>query len=99
MATPIAHKGAVAGAKAQAMTMIELFRNPELVEKAWDYFREQTKDVKWESLIPEGVAPPAATNADKMERYMPELEKLRYDPSKYGTYMEQLGIEYPTVRE
>ena len=99
MATPIAHKGAVAGAKAQAMTMIELFRNPELVEKAWEYFREQTKDVKWESLIPEGVAPPAETNAEKMERYMPELEKLRYDPSRHGTYMEQLGIEYPTVRE
>jgi aminobenzoyl-glutamate utilization protein B len=21
-----------------------------------------------------------------------------YDPSRYGTYLEQLGIEYPTVR-
>ncbi len=97
MATPIAHQGAVAGAQAQAMTMIELFRNPELVEQAWEYFREQTKEVKWESLIPAGLPPPVETNADKMERYNPELEKLRYDPSRYSTYMEQLGIEYPTL--
>jgi hypothetical protein len=26
------------------------------------------------------------------------LNKFRYDPEKYGTYMDQLGIKYPTVR-
>jgi aminobenzoyl-glutamate utilization protein B len=98
MATPIAHKGALAGAKVQAMTAIELFANPELVKKAWEYFREQTKETKWESLIPADVAPPVHLNKEKMERYGPELEKLRYDPSKYNTYLEQLGIDYPTVR-
>jgi aminobenzoyl-glutamate utilization protein B len=98
MATPIAHKGALAGAKAQAMTAIELFADPGLVEKAWEYFREQTKDTKWESLIPADVAPPVYLNKEKMERYGPELKKLRYDPSKYNTYLEQLGIQYPTVR-
>ena len=35
---------------------------------------------------------------EKMERFRAELRKLRYDPSKYKTYMEQLGIHYPTVR-
>jgi aminobenzoyl-glutamate utilization protein B len=98
MATPIAHKGALAGAKVQAMTAIELFANPELVKNAWEYFREQTKETKWESLIPADVAPPIHLNEEKMVRYRPELEKLRYDPSKYNTYLEQLGIEYPTVR-
>ncbi len=98
MATPIAHKGAVAGAKAQAMTAIELFTEPVLLEQARAYFAEQTKDVKWESLIPADVDPPADFNAEKMQRYKPELEKLRYDPSKYNTYMEQLGIEYPTLQ-
>ena len=97
MATPIAHKGAVAGAKAQAMTAIELFADPAKVEAAWAYFREQTKDVKWESLIPADVDPPADFNREKMERFNPELEKLYYDPSKYETYLEQLGIEYPTI--
>jgi aminobenzoyl-glutamate utilization protein B len=98
MATPIAHKGALAGAKVQAMTAIELFANPELVKSAWEYFREQTKETKWESLIPADVAPPVYLNKEKMERYSPELQKLRYDPSKFNTYLEQLGIEYPTVR-
>lgn len=97
MATPIAHKGALAGAQAQAMTMIEIFADPRHLEAAKAYFAEQTKDIQWQSLIPDDVAPPAHFNADKMERFKPELEKLRYDPSKYSTYMEQLGIEYPTV--
>ena len=45
MATPIAHKGATAGAKVQAMTMLDLVLKPALVEQAWDYFRNvQTKD-------------------------------------------------------
>jgi aminobenzoyl-glutamate utilization protein B len=98
MATPIAHKGALAGAKAQAMTAIELFADPRLVEQAWEYFREQTKETKWESLIPADVPPPVYLNKEKMERYGPELKRLRYDPSKYNTYLEQLGIQYPTVR-
>jgi aminobenzoyl-glutamate utilization protein B len=34
-----------------------------------------------------------------MQRYRPELEKLRYDPTRFDTYLEQLGIQYPTVRE
>jgi aminobenzoyl-glutamate utilization protein B len=37
-------------------------------------------------------------NSEKMERFRPQLEKLRYDPGRYKTYMEQLGIEYPTVK-
>ena len=34
MATPIAHKGATAGAKVQAMTMLDLLYKPELIEDA-----------------------------------------------------------------
>ena len=45
MATPIAHKGVVAGAKVQAMTMLDILLHPELVQKAWDYYNNvQTKD-------------------------------------------------------
>ena len=33
-----------------------------------------------------------------MERFRPLLEPLRYDPSRYDTYLEQLGITYPTIR-
>ena len=52
MATPIAHKGATAGAKVQAMTMLDLLTKPALVAGAWDYFRNvQTKDMKYEPLM------------------------------------------------
>ena len=42
MATPIAHKGAVAGARVLARTALQLFAQPELVGQAWTYFREET---------------------------------------------------------
>lgn len=97
MATPIAHKGATAGAIAYAMTALDVLLKAELVKAAKDYFAEQTKTVKWQSLIPMENKPPIEINAEKMERFRPALEKLRYDPSKYGTYLEQLGVRYPTA--
>ena len=34
-----------------------------------------------------------------MERYRPEMRKYYYDSKKYKSYLEQLGIVYPTVHE
>lgn len=98
MATPIAHKGATAGAKAHAMTALDLLLRPELRQAAGSYFAEQTKATRWQSLVPEGTQAPAHLNKEKMARFRPELKELRYDPARYKTYMEQLGIKYPTVR-
>jgi aminobenzoyl-glutamate utilization protein B len=98
MATPIAHKGATAGAKAHAMTALDLLLKPELLQAAGAYFGEQTKATRWQSLVPEGTQAPAHLNKEKMARFRPELNKLRYDPSRHKTYMEQLGIKYPTVK-
>jgi aminobenzoyl-glutamate utilization protein B len=97
MATPIAHKGATAGAEAHAMTAIDLLLKPELLRAARSYFGEQTRETKWQPLLPEGATAPADLNKEKMERFRPELRKLRYDPTKYKTYMDQLAIHYPTV--
>ncbi|KPJ86139.1 MAG: hypothetical protein AMS18_15785, partial [Gemmatimonas sp. SG8_17] len=49
----------------------------------------------WISLIPEGTEPPIHLNEDKMKLYRPVLETLIYDPTKYDTYLEQLGVPYP----
>ncbi len=99
MATPIAHKGAVAGAKVQAMTMLDIFLTPKVVTDAWDYFRNvQTKDIKYQPFIRPSDKPPTFLNADIMARYREEQKKFYYDPTKFKTYLEQLGIEYPTVR-
>jgi len=99
MATPISHKGATAGAKVQAMTAIDFLTKPELVKAAWDYFKEQTKETKWVSLVPEGTPPPIELNKEKMEKFRPQLEKFRFNPDKYDTYLQQLGIQYPTVKK
>jgi aminobenzoyl-glutamate utilization protein B len=99
MATPIAHKGTTAGAKVVAMTMIDLLTKRALVEEAWDYFRNvQTKGMKYESLLSAEDKPPIWLNKKIMAEYRDEMRKFYYDPSRYDTYLEQLGIEYPTVR-
>jgi len=99
MATPIAHKGVVAGAKVQAMTMLDILLRPELVKNAWDYFNNvQTKDVKYKSFLRPDDKPAVWLNQKIMEQYRDRMKSLYYDPSKYGSYLEQLGIKYPTVR-
>jgi aminobenzoyl-glutamate utilization protein B len=100
MATPIAHKGVVAGAKVQAMTMLDILLTPQVVTDAWDYFNTvQTKTVKYRSFFAPTDKPPIWLNESIMARYRPEMRKHYYDPTKYGTYLEQLGITYPTVRQ
>ena len=95
MATPIAHKGATAGAKVMAMTMLDLFLKPELVTDAKRYFTDvQTKDAKYTPLIRSTDAPAIELNAGIMARYREQMRKFYYDPSKYATYLEQLGIKY-----
>ncbi len=99
MATPIAHKGVVAGAKVQAMTLLDLLTRPELVEQAWDYFRNvQTKETKYEPLLRPQDKPAIWLNKAVMDKYRPEMKKFYYDPSRFSTYLEQLGIAYPTLR-
>lgn len=100
MATPIAHKGVVAGAKVEAMTIIDFLLKPELMKGAWDYFNnEQQKETKYQPMISESDMPPIYLNKDKQDQFRPALEKYYYDETKYDTYLEQLGVEYPTLKE
>lgn len=100
MATPIAHKGCTAGAKVEALTILDMLFKPEIIQKAWEYYnKEQTKEIKYTPLISKDDKPAIHLNKEIMEKYRPELSKYYYDPTKYKTYLEQLGIKYPTVRE
>ena len=100
MATPIAHKGSTAGAKVQAMTALDYLLSPELVKQAWTYFKDvQTKDIKYTPLIGATDQPAVELNKEKMAKFRPELKKYYYDSTKYKTYLEQLGIQYPTVKK
>jgi len=99
MATPIAHKGSTAGAKVQAMTALDFLLRPELIQQAWEYFNNvQTKEVKYQPLINPTDQPAIDLNKEKMEKFAPQLKKFYFDPTKHKTYLEQLGIQYPTVR-
>ena len=99
MATPIAHKGATAGAKALGMTMLDLIATPALLDSARAYFRDvQTKDMKYAPLIRPTDKPPIEMNEAVMARFRPSMRRFYYDPARYKTYLEQLGVTYPTIR-
>lgn len=100
MATPIAHKGVVAGAKVEAMTLLDMLLKPELLPQAKAYFTdEQTKETKYIPLISSKEIPAVYLNRKIMTEFKPKLEKFYYDPAKYKTYLDQLGIKYPTLRD
>ena len=100
MATPIAHKGVTAGAKAEAMTILDFLLQPELVDQAWDYFKNvQTKEETYKPMITKDDAPPIYLNEGIMKQFRPQLEKFYYDETKYDTYLQQLGVTYPTLKK
>ncbi len=79
--------------------MIDLFLHPDLVKQAHQFYDTvQTKDVKYTPLLRPQDEPAVWLNQKIMEQYRPEMKKFYYDPDKYDTYLEQLGIKYPTVR-
>jgi aminobenzoyl-glutamate utilization protein B len=99
MATPIAHKGATAGAKALALTMYDVLTTPQLVADAWKYYREvQTKDITYESFVRPQDRAPTELNANILARYRDQMRPFYYDASRYPTYLQQLGVSYPTLR-
>ncbi len=95
-ATPIAHQGTTAGAKVQAFTAMDFLVKNELVKQAWDYFRtEQAKEGTYTPLVGEKDPPAIWLNEKVMREFRPEMKKYYFDPSRYRTYLEQLGIPYP----
>ena len=100
MATPIAHKGVVQGARVMARTALQLFMEPELVDEAWEYFNDvQTASMEYVSFIGPDDPPPIDLNKEIMDTYRPLLEQYYYDENRFDTYLEQLGITYPTLPE
>jgi aminobenzoyl-glutamate utilization protein B len=100
MATPIAHKGATAGAKVVAMTVMDFLLRPELLTEAKAYFENvQKKQTEYRPMITENDPPPIQLNTEIMDTYRPQLEAFYFDETRYETYLEQLGVEYPTLED
>ena len=96
MATPVAHKGATQGAKAYAMTIVDLLTRPDLLAAARTYFTDvQKAPERYTPLLRPGDKPAIFLNKDTMDEFRPALRKLYYDPAKYKSYLDQLGVQYP----
>jgi aminobenzoyl-glutamate utilization protein B len=74
--TSIAHKGAVIGAKVLAASVLDLLTSPELLAAAKQQFAEDTKEMKYFSLLPEGAKPPVDLNKEIMDKYRPAMRKF-----------------------
>ncbi len=72
---PIAHKGALAGAKVLAGSILDLLISPELLERVKAQFREDTGGIEYVSLMPPEAKPPLDMNREMMERVRPEMRK------------------------
>ena len=99
MATPVAHKGSLAGAKVQALTLLDLFLDGKTVDAAWDYFNDvQTPEQEYIPFITPDDKPAIFLNEKIMQEWRPQMRPYYYDASKFDTYLEQLGIDYPTIK-
>src|SRR5438105_4775446 len=98
MATPIAHKGNIAGSKVMAMTMVDLLLKPELIQAAKTYFTDvQLKNQQPQQLLADTDEPQIQLNRETMARFRPEMQKFYYDAARYDTYLEQLGVNFPQM--
>ena len=75
LATSIAHKGAVGGAKVLASCVIECFRNPQIVADAKTTFAKELEGTNYFSMLPPEQKPPLDLNRATMEKYRPEMRK------------------------
>ncbi|MDP1986215.1 MAG: amidohydrolase, partial [Phenylobacterium sp.] len=81
-----------------AMTVLDLATTPSLVAEAKDYFQNvQLKDQKYDPVLTAEDTPGIHLNTNIMAQMRPKMEPFYYDPSKYDTYLEQLGIAYPNL--
>ena len=82
LATSIAHKGGLAGAKALAASAIEFFRDNTLVAETKASFGRELAGTVYRPLLPEDQRAPAHLNLALMEKFRPQMEAhyLRDEP-------------------
>ena len=73
LASSIAHKGTLAGAKALAGSLLDLFTNADDLTRAKQTFRSEIGDVKYLPLLPPDQKPPIALNRELMEQYRSDM--------------------------
>ncbi len=54
----------------------------------------QTKETKYQPLISAQDKPAIWLNKKTMDEYRPKMRAFYFNPARYGTYLEQLGVRY-----
>jgi aminobenzoyl-glutamate utilization protein B len=75
LATSIAHKGALAGAKVMAAGIVECLKNPAIAAEAKRTFKDEIAGVEYRPLLPSEQKPPIDLNRALMDKYRPLMEK------------------------
>jgi len=75
LATTIAHKAEVKGAKVLAASMIDLFMDASLLDNVKKTFSDEIGTKKYFSILPKDQKPPVNLNRDEMEKWRPLMEK------------------------
>jgi aminobenzoyl-glutamate utilization protein B len=79
---------------------LDLLTNAQIIEAAWDYHHNvQTKEVKYIPFVDATTLPATHLNKKTMDEFRPQQKKYYYNPSKYKTHLEQLGISYPELEK
>lgn len=73
LATSIAHKGALAGAKAMAASALDFLCDPAKVSEAQRTFKEEIGNVVYRPLLPPDQTPPVELNRAQMEPWRAKL--------------------------
>ncbi|MEI9479431.1 MAG: amidohydrolase [Deltaproteobacteria bacterium] len=81
VATSIAHKGEVVGAKVLAGSMVDLLAKPELLAKAKETFKKEMAGATYKPLLPPDQKPPLTLNVEEMAKYRDEMKKHYLHPN------------------
>jgi aminobenzoyl-glutamate utilization protein B len=64
---------------------------------AKDYFTNvQTRTLKFRPLMASTDQPTIWLNAETMATYRDQMRRFYYDTKRFDSYLQQLGITYPT---
>ena len=77
---------------------MDLRLDPSLIAVPKEYFAEQTAEHPYSALIGPNDPPVIHFNKERMDSFREAMRPFYYEPERYDTYLERLGIEYPTVR-
>lgn len=75
LASSIAHKGTLAGAKALAGSLIDVLTNEADLVRAKETFKAEIGEVKYRPLLPADQKPPVDLNRELMEQFRPAMRK------------------------